>query len=132
MKKTIIAILASLSFASAASATTCYQLSRDGQSWSRTPEVLCVTEGFGAADESTITLETGLFNRRVVATYTMDLLQRARCIDCNQDVFGVSNPSNSIFNEMQIVFDGEGMGEDQTGTVAIGANEFFYRWFSAN
>lgn len=129
MKSLIAVCSAILFFATAAAAETCYQLSRDGLSFSRTPEVMCIKNG---AYENTarITLETGLMSRRVVAVYEFDLLQRARCLDCNQDVYGVSNPANSLFNDMQIRFYGNGAGESEAGTVNIGTTRYHYRYFS--
>lgn len=117
-----VSLLSSATFAK----PVCFELSRDGNLWSRTPELLCVDED---NQKAKITLETGLFNRQVVAEFRLDLLVRARCIDCNKDVFGLANPSNSIFNTLKIEFDGEGMINEQEGTVSIGENLFFYRSF---
>lgn len=131
MIKLILTVFSGLVFfTAAASGNTCYQVSDQVGIWSRTPEVICVEENAGDTPTSTITLETGLFNRRVVATFELDLLQRARCMDCNQDVYGLANPSNSVFNSLKISFDGQGVGEDEAGTVTVGANKFFYRHFS--
>jgi hypothetical protein len=110
-------------------APKCYQLSVDGEVFSRTPEVLCVDDGAGHS-AATITLETGIV-RRTIATFQLDLLERARCIDCNADRFGLLNPSNSILNELSIKFNGQrSLGADdasETGTLTIGANAFHYR-----
>jgi hypothetical protein len=129
MKAIAVICSALFLFATAAAADTCYQLSRDGLSFSRTPEVLCVKDG-SRENTAEITLETGLFSRNVVTTFNFDLLQRARCIDCNQDVYGISNPSNSLFNDFQIRFYGNGAGEEEAGTVSIGTTRYNYRWFS--
>jgi hypothetical protein len=129
MLRNFVVALAPLALAAAAQAAPrCYQLSVDGEVFSRTPEVLCVDEdaGRGAA---TITLETGMI-RTTIATFQLDLLERARCIECNADRFGILNPSNSIFNELSVKFDGQRtFGEDagETGTLTIGVNEFHYR-----
>jgi len=111
--------------------TACYQLSADEGSFSRTPELLCVTMGMGeTAKDAEITLvinEVG--NRKTVGMFRLDLLQRARCIDCNKDVYGVSDPSNSVFNKLKIEFDGKkdfALAEEK-GMVKIGENLFHYR-----
>lgn len=107
----------------------CYSLSRDGVAWSRTPETLCVAEGRADLDPYTIELRTGLPPRtETVATFRYALLARARCMDCNHDVFGVLNPSNSIFNDLSIEFNGKiDMSTGvETGKLKIGGTEFFY------
>jgi hypothetical protein len=37
------------------------------------------------------------FNQQTVATFNFALLRAVRCLDCNQDSFGLANPSNSTF-----------------------------------
>lgn len=118
-----------------AMAEVCYQLSKDGVSWSRTAELLCVdVKEDGAA--SLKLLINAIGGRKQVASFDLSLLRRARTFHVNQDVYGLANPENSIFNELKIVFDGKGnvvpSGPSSSqyyeeGTVAIGKNVFHYR-----
>jgi len=128
MKKFAV-IIALFSSVSAFAAEQCYQVSATKDAWSRTPELLCV-DGDIQANNFALTLKSGLpFNQTTVATFNLNLLQRARCMDCNQDVFGLANPSNSSFNALSIQFNGK---RDMTtmkeeGTVSIGATTLYYR-----
>lgn len=107
----------------------CYQITANKDFWSRTPEMLCVM-GDVQDDKYTITLKTGLsMYEQVFATFNVNLLQRIRCADCNKDLFGLANPSNSAFNELSIRFDGTRnlTARSEQGLVFVGANKFFYR-----
>lgn len=112
--------------------TVCFELSRDGVFFSRTPEKFCVEEKkqSGAIIPIKVVLgldEMGRF--RKVAEFDLELLQRAKCMDCNQDVYGISNPSNTLFNELVIKFDGTRSVFDgnESGSVSIGTMVFKYR-----
>ena len=110
-------------------AETCYQVSAVEGAWSRTPENLCVAQ-VDADSPAVITLKSGLFfDERIVAVYNLDLLQRAKCLDCNQDVFGLVDPSNSSFNQLTIRFDGtrDITTMKEEGAVYIGATKLFYQ-----
>jgi len=128
MKKiAIVALL--LSSVSAFAGEECYQVSAVKDVWSKTPEVLCV-DGDIQKNEFTLTLKSGLSSNEIsVATFNLNLLQRAKCIDCNADIFGLANPSNSSFNALSVKFNGkrdiQTMKEE--GTVSIGATKFYYR-----
>src|SRR4051812_3433434 len=75
----------------------CFELSKDGKAWSKTPEQICV----GAGDKNVeIKLETGMPTPTDVAVFHLDLKTRVRCADCNKDVFALLNPENSIFNTL--------------------------------
>ncbi len=107
---------------------TCFELSKDGKLWSKTPELLCV----GSGDKNVeIKLTTGMPpNPTTVATFMLDLKTRAKCIDCNKDVFALTNPENSVFNQLQITFNGKRDVKNpgtESGTVTIGKTKFFYR-----
>lgn len=106
--------------------STCFELSLDGKTWSKTPERLCITSGVGTAE---IRLESGMPTAKQVAVFHLDLTRRAKCIDCNKDRFALSNPSNSVFNALEIVFDGKRdvRAGTETGTVSIGKTTFHYR-----
>jgi hypothetical protein len=73
-------------------------------------------------------MRTGLAGDREVARFSLRLLERVKCIDCNRDLFGIDNPSNSIFNELQVRFDGNRdlASGRELGTVAVGSTTFFY------
>lgn len=107
--------------------TTCFELSKDGKLWSRTPERLCI----GAGDRNVeIKLQTGLPPSPTdVATFRLDLKTRAKCLDCNKDVFALTNPENSVFNALSITFNGKRdvKAGTETGTLSIGKTKFFYR-----
>lgn len=109
-------------------AETCYQLTAQAEIWSRTPESLCVgtLNSDGQAD---LKLVTGAFNPRVLATFTLDLISRVKCLDCNEDVYGVAIPSNSVFNNLQVRFSGirDIKSGQESGTVSIGDTKFHYR-----
>lgn len=108
------------------SAGACFELSPNGKLWSKTPERLCV----GAGDKNVeIKLETGMPTATQVAVFHFDLTKRVRCIDCNKDVFALSNPSNSVFNALKISFNGKRdlKAGTETGTLSIGKNRFHYR-----
>ncbi|MDD2773846.1 MAG: hypothetical protein PHP45_09160 [Elusimicrobiales bacterium] len=122
---------AALVFSTAAhAATDCYQLSADEGSFSRTPEVLCVTHlGQPPKNIEIVLAINDVGNIREIGILHLDLLKRVRCLDCNKDVYGVSNPSNSVFNKLAIEFDGKrdlSKGEE-SGMVKIGENLFHYR-----
>jgi hypothetical protein len=112
---------------------TCYELSKDGKTWSKTPEVLCVELGPQSASgqlPATLTLRSGLPMAQVeLARMTYSLLERAKCLSCNRDLFGVANPSNSIINELKVKFDGklDSKTRLESGTVMIGKNRLAYR-----
>ena len=114
-----------------ASEKTCYQLSRNPNQMSRTPELLCVESNDpSSTPRYLITLREGLNGERVVATFNYDLISTARCMECNQNVFGVTNPENSIFNSFVIRFDGKReaihRNRGENGTIFIGKEKFFY------
>ncbi len=107
---------------------TCFEVSRDGKSWSKTPELLCVSQIKDA--QYTLTLKTGIpGSQQEVATFHLDLLSRVKCIDCNKDTFGLANPTNSVFNTLQVKFDGKRDVKtmQETGTVKLGATVLHYR-----
>lgn len=130
MKKIValVAISMGLSTAALAAQETCYQVSADGIAWSRTPESICLTET--GDREYSISLKSGLsFAQQEIAKFNMTLLQQARCLDCNANVYGVANPSNSTFNALAIRFNGkiDVRTREEAGTVSIGQNKFYYR-----
>lgn len=107
---------------------TCFEVSADGKAWSKTPELLCVANVKDA--DYTLSLKTGLPGaQQEVLTLHLNLLNRVRCVDCNKDVFGIANPTNSIANAFQVKFDGTRVGRAmaESGTVTIGATKLFYR-----
>jgi hypothetical protein len=106
---------------------TCFELSKDGKLWSRTPEQLCIGSGDKAIE---IKLQTGMPTATTVASFTLDRTTRAKCIDCNKDVYSLSNPENSVFNQLAITFNGKRDPKapgTESGTLTIGKTKFFYR-----
>ena len=133
MKKMCSAILSlslASSFAFGGQSERCYELSASPTMWSRTPELLCIKDKQNGP--ATIQLKTGM-RGQVVGQFSFSLLQRVRSITENQDVYGIENPSNSVFNKLQIRFDGTHplVGGDarapERGKLWIGATEFSYR-----
>lgn len=130
MKKIFALLVVSMGMSTAAFAAqeVCYQVSANGTTWSRTPESLCLLET--GDREYSITLKSGLsVSEQEVAKFNMTLLQQARCIDCNANVYGVANPSNSVFNALSIRFNGKvnASTREESGTVSIGQTKLFYR-----
>lgn len=111
---------------------TCYQLSKDGLAWSRTPETICVDRQ--SCDDVKISLKTGLpWEEKTIAIFNLELIESLRCgPNCNGNIYGITNPSNSLFQGLKVSFNGtitknsEGKDEE-SGTVTIGKNKFFYR-----
>ncbi|MBI4816382.1 MAG: hypothetical protein HY791_08990 [Deltaproteobacteria bacterium] len=115
-------------FLATVGAPTCYELSSTGQAWSRTPETLCVESGEGA--RHTLVLKTGMLDAtRTIATLDLDLISRARCIDCVQDRFAIANPTNSVFNTLAVEIDGKRDMKTGvlTGSIKLGKNKLFFR-----
>jgi hypothetical protein len=105
---------------------TCFELSSNGKTWSRTPERLCV----GSGDKNVeIKLQTGMPTPVTVAVFHLDLKTRVKCVDCNKDVFALTNPENSVFNALALSFNGKRdvKAGTETGTLTIGKTKFFYR-----
>lgn len=66
-------------------------------------------------------------NNVIVAQLELSLKSRARCIDCNVDVFAPVAPS--LFDKIfEIRFDGTRSPALETGKVRIGDRKYFYRW----
>ena len=133
VRNLLILFVTVFSVLSAFSAEKCYSISIKKDSFSRTPELLCVDES-GAADRmAVITLKSGMpfgEQQQVIATFNLSLTERVRCMDCNEDVFAVASPSNSSFNALAVKFHGSRdrlTGMNESGTVSLGSTVFFYR-----
>lgn len=107
--------------------TNCFELSTNGTAWSRTPERLCI-ENTPGSPLYILRFQSGMPANDVFVA-RLNLLERVRCIDCNQDRFGLANPSNSVLNALTVVFDGHrtGVNGAETGTVRVGSTTFHYR-----
>ena len=145
MKKSYIMLVAGLLAATSAFAVDepCYQVSQNPKSWSRTPELLCLTvlgpnrsnlpnsETLPDRDVE-ITLKTGL-RQEIVAQFNLMLKGESRptCFPTtrNQSRFVVGSATNSVWNALTIQFNGSinPASRDETGTVTIGANKFYYK-----
>ncbi|HBE88799.1 MAG TPA: hypothetical protein DDW67_06625 [Elusimicrobia bacterium] len=134
----VLALAAGISAASAANYnwpgenySACYELSHSLDAWSRTPDLICVDKNAGKARIKLLVKEMG--GSRLVGEFNLDLLRGARDAEFNQDVFGVANPSNSVFNALEISFNGnrvfamDGGPWHEYGTLSVGNNRFFYR-----
>lgn len=134
----VLALAAGISAASAGNYawpgenySACYELSHSPEAWSRTPELICVDKNAGKARLTLLVNE--MAGSRLVGEFHLDLLRGARDAEVNQDVFGVANPSNSVFNALEISFNGkrvfamDGGPWYESGTLNIGDNRFFYR-----
>ncbi len=119
-----------LPFSGNAAEETCYRISRDGQVWNRTPELLCVTPEKPRSRKVEISLRSGLLEQaETVAVFNLTLLSSARCMDCNQNVYGASVAPHSAFSALLIRFDGQRDLESgsEEGTLQIGSTRFYYR-----
>ncbi len=113
-----------------ASDETCYDISLKSDSWSRTPEVLCVTSLDANRSEFEISLKSGFpLPKDAAVTFHYQLLRSVRCMDENQNLFGIVNPTNSALNALAIQFNGKKDLEKKTesGVVTIGKTSFYYR-----
>ncbi|MBS1118196.1 MAG: hypothetical protein H6Q90_424 [Deltaproteobacteria bacterium] len=107
---------------------TCFEVSSDSKVWSKTPEMLCISQVKDS--DYTLALRTGIpGSQQEVLTLHFNLISRAKCIDCNHDVFGIANPTNSVANALGVKFDGKRDVKtmEEKGTVKIGATRLFYR-----
>jgi hypothetical protein len=130
MKRILVGLL--LIANSAAFAEKCYQVTAKKNLWSRSPELLCVNESQNSS-QATITLKiSNISETKVIASYNLDLYQRVRCMECNQDIFKVTNPENTSFADITTIkFDGAleiiNDAAVETGTVKIGSKKLYYR-----
>lgn len=116
-------------------AETCYQVSANKKFYAKTPELLCISEASLSHSPTSLTLKTGFTDITTVVTLNLNLVQRAKCMDCNQDVYAIDNPSNSSFNILSVRFNGskkQSVENGKTvwkeeGTVNIGKNLLYYR-----
>lgn len=110
----------------APAATVCFQLEAKAKDQTKEPQLLCIEQ---AGTSYKLRLTTGMPGSATeVAVFTFQLQSRARCIDCNQDVFALANPSNSVFNKLSIKFDGKRdiATKREKGTIKIGTTQFYY------
>jgi hypothetical protein len=131
MKNALLALILTIASTSALAAGNeiCYELSNVRDSWSRTPQVLCKT-GPNSNDKYEFSLEhRNIGGREVVATFEFNNILAARCLDCNRNVYGIRNPSNSVFNALKISFSGKRdiRAGTESGAITIGDTKFFYR-----
>ena len=107
------------------SADNCYHLAAQRDAWSRTPELLCVSAGEG--ERYRLSVKTGI-PLREVARFDLPLLERARCIDCNKDRFGVPETGSAI-GQLTVQFDGkrDTRAGREWGTVQLGSTRLYYR-----
>ena len=127
--KSLALFVALFSSISAFAAEQCFQLSSEEHTWSQMPELLCL-EGNDNQTQFSISLKTGLpDNQRTVGRFSYSLLERSRCTDCNEDVFGLSSPRGSVLNKLAIRFNGKRdlLKMKEAGTVSVGDTKFFYR-----
>lgn len=129
LKLTSLLFILTLSIVASANDEICYKISLNENMWSRTPELLCVETVDFEQDEFSITLRTGFPKLLTIATFNLNLLERAKGLKENQDKFGIANPSNSTFNALAIQFMGTRDPETKTekGQVTIGSTSFYYR-----
>lgn len=123
--------VALISGSSFASVETCYQVSANEGVWSRTPESICVVANVDPqVNQAEITLKSGLpFSQEIVANFNYALLSAIRCLDCNQNVYGMASSSNSAFRGLTISFNGKRDVKTgkESGVIYIGNTQLFYR-----
>lgn len=120
-----VALLLGSIVASADQKQTCFQLGTAQGAFSQTPDVLCIVSPTAQNAPYFINLSTG---KDVVAQYKMTIVQRARCADCNMDIYAVANRANSALGALTIRFNGKRDWEtmQETGEVSIGGTVFRY------
>ncbi|MBX7117178.1 MAG: DUF4476 domain-containing protein [Myxococcaceae bacterium] len=117
-----VAVLLALS-TGAVARDRCFELSSRGNS---SNGKLCISEEASGRLATAVLSE----NNVTVAKLTLALKLRARCLDCNADVFGPVSPS--VFGKIfEIRFEGKRAGGVETGTVRIGDQRYAYRWSNA-
>ena len=115
------ALLFSLTLSAVSTARErCFELSSRGGANGK----LCISEEANGRLATAVLSE----NNVTVAQLELTLKSRARCFDCNADVFGPVSPS--LFDKIfEIRFDGtQSRGGMETGTVRIGDKRYSYRW----
>ncbi|MBK9071152.1 MAG: hypothetical protein IPL79_09160 [Myxococcales bacterium] len=108
-------------------AVQCYELAATKGQFPRTPTELCVEQPSHGA--YVLTIRQGLpMNRVTLVQYSASLLLRARCIDCNKDIFG-SAMDSAEGNLLKIKFNGvvNVKASSETGTVTVAGAKFYYR-----
>lgn len=119
----LVSCLATTLASTASLAASCYRLSKDGVTWPRTPEVMCI-EALGDSGKHQISLRTGdLLAPTTIATFVLDEIE----VLGPALVYGVANPSNSIFNDLQVQLHFDSPTDASTGQVLFGATRYFYR-----
>jgi len=125
MKKlfTLALLLTSLS---ALAEKTCYQVSDREDVWSRSPQLICVekiVEDDFDNTEHRITIEqSNMLGNEILKSVELELLERARCMDCNHDAYGLEGQVVVRFNGQRNMASGE-----ESGTVSILSQKQFYR-----
>lgn len=108
-------------------ATPCYELAATKGQFPRTPTELCVEQP--SHGTYVLTIRQGLpMNRVTLVQFNASLLSRARCIDCNKDIFG-SAIDAAEGNLLKIKFNGvvNVKADSETGTVTVAGAKFYYR-----
>jgi hypothetical protein len=90
----LLAFIAATLACSAFSApgAVCYKISKDGTSWSRTPEEICFFEHQNG--KTTIVMRTGLFQKETIGSFSLSKIKEGH--------YGVTNPENSTFNALSV------------------------------
>lgn len=88
MKRFTFATLSLMLFSSMALANTtmCYLLAKTPETFSRTPQKMCI-EFLDELDQHKVTFSEGMWKPKVVAYAYLKQIRSARCLDCNEDVF---------------------------------------------
>jgi hypothetical protein len=93
------------------------------------PIILTIDIERAPVAQAAVTLTLSDRSQRRIARFTdYRLLSRARCLDCNQDVFGIAAADDypTAFDALRIEFDGRRSDGVEAGTVQIGATVFYY------
>ncbi len=102
----------------------CYELSKDGTSWPRESQQLCIKTAEGGTTARFQLMVPG--NARVLGSVSLTVTARARCIDCNKTTYTVDAPPGPL--ALTIVFDGKRPnGQPETGTVTLFGEKLSYR-----
>jgi hypothetical protein len=114
----------------------CFQLEPTAKAKSKNVQRLCVSQNKSDYFVEIATGDPTAGGVSVIATFSMQLRSRTRCLDCNKDVYTLG-PAGSSFSRFTIAFNGKREKpieidtvvinpRAESGTVTIAGVKFFY------
>lgn len=105
---------------------TCYELSQEGLEWSNIQSLLCIETVKTSSSDGKYRYDYVQRLKRggeTIARFDLKLVLRARCIDCNADVYASFFPVGTALDNFEIQFN----GSRSSGVVTIGQQAFNYQ-----